>query len=48
MRVYLGANHAGLEFKRTIMVHLRKTGHEPIDCGAYTYDAGPPVLGIPA
>ncbi|MBI3228015.1 MAG: ribose-5-phosphate isomerase [Mycolicibacterium cosmeticum] len=39
MRVYLGADHAGLEFKQTIIEHLLKNGHEPIDCGAFTYDA---------
>ena len=39
MRVYLGADHAGYEFKKTIIAHLEKNGHEPIDCGAYAYDA---------
>lgn len=39
MRVYLGSDHAGFEFKQAIIEHLRKVGHEPIDCGAYTYDA---------
>jgi ribose 5-phosphate isomerase B len=39
MRVYVGADHAGFEFKKTIIAHLEKTGHEPIDCGAYEYDA---------
>src|ERR1044072_8276444 len=39
MRVYLGADHAGFEFKQRIIEHLRSKGHEPVDCGAYTYDA---------
>ncbi len=39
MRVYIGADHAGFEFKKTIIEHLKSNGHEPIDCGAYTYDA---------
>ena len=39
MRVYLGSDHAGYELKQQIIEHLKKTGHEPIDCGAYTYDA---------
>ncbi len=39
MRVYLGSDHAGSELKQAIIEHLTKTGHEPIDCGAYTYDA---------
>ena len=39
MRVYLGSDHAGYELKQQIIEHLKKTGHEPIDCGAYEYDA---------
>ena len=39
MRVYLGGDHAGFEFKQAIIDHLRKAGHEPIDCGAFDYDA---------
>lgn len=39
MRVYVGADHAGFEFKKTIIAHLEKNGHDPVDCGAYEYDA---------
>jgi ribose 5-phosphate isomerase B len=39
MRVYLGADHAGYELKQAIAEHLAKNGHEPIDCGAFSYDA---------
>jgi ribose 5-phosphate isomerase B len=39
MRVYLGADHAGYELKQVIIEHLRSTGHEPVDCGAFGYDA---------
>lgn len=39
MRVYLGADHAGYELKQVIIEHLRNTGHEPVDCGAFGYDA---------
>ncbi|MCT7290109.1 ribose-5-phosphate isomerase [Rhodococcus sp. PAE-6] len=39
MRVYLGADHAGFERKNEIIEHLKKNGHEPIDCGAFEYDA---------
>jgi ribose 5-phosphate isomerase B len=39
MRVYLGSDHAGFELKQAIIEHLTAGGHEPIDCGAYTYDA---------
>ncbi|QUR68312.1 ribose-5-phosphate isomerase [Mycobacterium spongiae] len=38
MRVYLGADHAGFELKQQIVDHLKKSGHEPIDCGAFSYD----------
>lgn len=39
MRVYLGADHAGYELKQQIIDHLKTLGHEPIDCGAFGYDA---------
>ena len=39
MRVYLGSDHAGFELKNEIIEHLEKNGHEPIDCGAFTFDA---------
>src|SRR6187551_1992634 len=39
MRVYLGSDHAGFELKQAIVEHLESSGHEPIDCGAFTYDA---------
>ena len=39
MRVYLGSDHAGYELKQAVIEHLTSGGHEPIDCGAYTYDA---------
>lgn len=39
MRVYLGADHAGFELKNQIKEHLASLGHEPIDCGAFEYDA---------
>jgi ribose 5-phosphate isomerase B len=39
MRVYLGSDHAGFELKQHIIEHLKKTGHEPVDCGAFVYDA---------
>lgn len=39
MRVYLGSDHAGYELKQQIIEHLAKAGHEPVDCGAYEYDA---------
>jgi ribose 5-phosphate isomerase B len=40
MRVYLGCDHAGYELKQQIIAHLTKAGHQPVDCGAYQYEAG--------
>lgn len=37
-RVYLGSDHAGYELKQHIITHLKQSGHEPIDCGAFNYD----------
>jgi ribose 5-phosphate isomerase B len=39
MRVYLGSDHAGYELKQQIIEHLKNSGHEPIDCGALSYQA---------
>ncbi|MFD5631496.1 ribose-5-phosphate isomerase [Streptomyces sp. NPDC127072] len=39
MRVYLGSDHAGLEFKTHLVEWLKAAGHEPIDCGPHIYDA---------
>ena len=38
MRVYLGSDHAGFELKARLIEHLGRLGHEPVDCGAHTYD----------
>lgn len=39
MKIYLGSDHAGFEFKEIVSVHLKSLGHEVIDHGAKTYDA---------
>lgn len=39
MRIYLGADHAGFDTKTLLAEHLRGTGHEVVDCGAFGYDA---------
>src|SRR4051812_38196346 len=39
MRVFLGTDHAGLELKSHLLEVLSDEGFEPVDCGAYDYDA---------
>lgn len=39
MRVYLGSDHAGYDLKQHVIEHLGKSGHEPVDCGAFSYQA---------
>jgi ribose 5-phosphate isomerase B len=39
MRVFVGTDHAGLEFKEHLKQALSEAGHEPVDCGAFEYDA---------
>ncbi len=39
MRVYLGSDHAGLELKTHLVSWLADNGHEPVDCGPFSYDA---------
>jgi ribose 5-phosphate isomerase B len=38
MRVYLGSDHAGFELKASLIEYLTQQGHEPVDCGALTFD----------
>jgi ribose 5-phosphate isomerase B len=39
MRVHLGCDHAGYEFKELLRQHLESHGHEVVDHGAFAYDA---------
>jgi ribose 5-phosphate isomerase B len=39
MRVFLGTDHAGFELKEHLVSWLKANGHEPVDCGAFAYDA---------
>ena len=39
VRVFIGTDHAGLEFKEHLKQALADAGHEPVDCGAFEYDA---------
>lgn len=38
MRVHVGTDHAGYEFKEALTAHLRAAGHEVVDHGAHTLD----------
>jgi len=50
MRIHIGSDHAGLDFKNVIIAHLEKGGHEVIDHGPHTFDPldDYPVFCIPA
>jgi ribose 5-phosphate isomerase B len=39
MRIHLGTDHAGFEFKNALAQHLQGLGHEVVDHGADFYDA---------
>ncbi|WP_242893685.1 ribose-5-phosphate isomerase [Actinomadura litoris] len=39
MRVFLGTDHAGYELKEHLVSWLKANGYEPVDCGAFEYDA---------
>lgn len=39
MRIHVGTDHAGFEFKNALVEHLRSLGHEVVDHGAHEYDA---------
>ena len=39
MRIHIGSDHAGLEFKNVIIAHLEKAGHEVVDHGPFEYEA---------
>lgn len=39
MKVHLGTDHAGFEFKEVLKTHLDESGHEVVDHGALEYDA---------
>jgi ribose 5-phosphate isomerase B len=38
MRVFVGTDHAGLDFKQHLLQALTEAGHEAVDCGAHEYD----------
>ena len=39
MKIAVGSDHGGLEYKNAIKEHLEKQGHEVIDVGTYTKDS---------
>lgn len=50
MRIHIGSDHAGLDFKAVIIKHLAAQGHDVVDHGPYTLDPldDYPVFCIPA
>ena len=39
MKIIIGNDHAGVEFKNTIMKHLEEQGHEVVNVGTNTLDS---------
>jgi len=50
VKVHIGSDHAGLEFKNRIVAHLKGKGHEVVDHGPHDFDPldDYPVFCIPA
>ena len=50
MRIHIGSDHAGLDFKNRIISHLSSQGHDVVDHGPHTLDPldDYPVFCIPA
>ena len=50
MKIHIGSDHAGLEFKNRIVEHLKNKGHDVVDHGPHTFDPldDYPVFCIPA
>jgi ribose 5-phosphate isomerase B len=49
MKIHIGSDHAGLEFKAVIIAHLKKNGHDVTDHGPHEFDSQDdyPVFCIP-
>jgi ribose 5-phosphate isomerase B len=49
MRIHIGSDHAGLEFKGKIIAHLQAKGHDVVDHGPHNFDPldDYPVFCIP-
>mgnify|MGYP006187105295 FL=1 len=50
MQIHIGSDHAGFAYKTLIIEHLKKSGHEVVDHGPFTYEAldDYPTFCIPA
>jgi ribose 5-phosphate isomerase B len=50
VRIHIGSDHAGLDFKNVIVKHLESQGHDVVDHGPHTLDPldDYPVFCIPA
>ena len=50
MRIHIGSDHAGLEFKNRIIEHLKNQGHQVTDHGPHSFDPldDYPIFCIPA
>jgi ribose 5-phosphate isomerase B len=50
VRIHIGSDHAGLEFKNRIIEHLKNQGHQVTDHGPHSFDPldDYPVFCIPA
>jgi ribose 5-phosphate isomerase B len=49
MKISIGSDHAGFEYKQAFVAMLREQGHEVIDCGTHSADSTDyPIWCIPA
>ena len=39
LRIAIGSDHGGYEYKEQIVSHLKKKGYEFVDVGTYSYDS---------
>lgn len=39
MKIHVGTDHAGFEFKNQLVEYLKSKGHDVVDHGAFAYDA---------
>ena len=39
MQIHIGSDHAGFAYKTLIIDHLKKSGHEVVDHGPFTFEA---------